>query len=146
MHPSIRPRTSRRTLARLALAGAMLATSACNDLTAPPATPLLPPESETVDFLVTDETSGAPLAGALVMLDLPGGAKAGAISDANGLARLAALPVGTHTMHARRIGYAPIASTLRVGAGAPRQERLRLRQTAICTLGSTVIVTERRTR
>jgi TonB-linked SusC/RagA family outer membrane protein len=51
---------------------------------------------------VTDSASGAPLAGAQIVLS---GAAVGAVSSADGRYTLAGVPAGTYTLDVRRIGY-----------------------------------------
>jgi outer membrane receptor protein involved in Fe transport len=62
---------------------------------------------------VTDKTTGAPIAGALIVLD---GTTRRASSGEEGKYRVADVPTGTYTVRARYIGYAPGEVSITVSA------------------------------
>lgn len=63
-------------------------------------------DSGTITGRVTDKTTGAPLAGATVIID---GATLGATTNPDGEYRIADVPAATYTVRARYIGYASLA-------------------------------------
>ena len=66
-------------------------------------TPLAGQQNATLIAVVTAAETGAPLAGAQVLI---GGTKISAVTGPDGTASLAAIPAGAQTVEVRRIGYA----------------------------------------
>ncbi|MFN2397078.1 MAG: carboxypeptidase-like regulatory domain-containing protein, partial [Gemmatimonadaceae bacterium] len=69
----------------------------------------------TITGQVVDSTSQQPVPGVAVVID---GTSRGTLSRDDGSFTLGAVPAGTHSVRARRIGYAPQVQSVTVTAGA----------------------------
>lgn len=72
-------------------------------------------DSGTVAGRVTDKTTGAPIAGATVIIE---GTRHSATTALDGRYHITGIPVGTHLVRVRYLGYAPLVRSVTVGAGS----------------------------
>ncbi len=72
-------------------------------------------QTGTITGRVVDSTSRGPLSGVTVLVE---GTRIGSVTDADGTFRLNAVPAGSQSVRARRIGYNSQARTVAVGSGA----------------------------
>jgi TonB-linked SusC/RagA family outer membrane protein len=77
---------------------------------------------------VVDPVGHTPISGVAVQLD---GTRFGAITDPDGRFRIGAVPAGSYTAVARRIGYNPARTAVVVSAGAEAKVNLTLQSSAI---------------
>lgn len=119
MRNVLRPQPLRRVpLAVCAAIGITLALSApaAHAATAPPRAPIVGTDGRhaaTIRGQVIDSTSKAPVVGASVQVQ---GTSLGAVTDSTGQYRITGVSAGSHTLVARRLGYAPQRRTVTVGA------------------------------
>jgi outer membrane receptor protein involved in Fe transport len=90
------------------------------------------PEAATADSgsvagRVTDQASGEPIVGAMIVLD---GASRSAASDEDGKYRIAGVPAGRYTLRVRYIGYRPASSPVTVTADAEATADVALEKSA----------------
>ncbi|MGH7632902.1 MAG: carboxypeptidase regulatory-like domain-containing protein, partial [Gemmatimonadaceae bacterium] len=84
---------------------------------------------------VTDVSSGAPVASVQVTIS---GTQLGTQSGQDGSYTLANVPGGTHTIVAKRLGYAPAQQDITVSAATPVTADFKLKAVAL-TLSATVV-------
>jgi len=72
-------------------------------------------QTGTITGRVVDSTSRGPLSGVTVIIE---GTRIGAVTDGAGAFRLNAVPAGSHSVRARRIGYVSQLQSVAVGSGA----------------------------
>ena len=84
---------------------------------------------------VTDARSGQGISGATLLLE---GTRLGAVTGEGGRYRIANVPAGTHTVRARRIGYASAGRQVTVAAGGSATANLTL-EPAVASLDEVVV-------
>ena len=92
------------------------------------AVPAAAQSTGTIEGAVTDVADGGPLAGAQVFVEALG---IGAVTDADGRYSIANVPVGSHQLSARLIGYLTVSEAVTVTAGEAATVDLRLSFTAL---------------
>ncbi|MGH7621540.1 MAG: carboxypeptidase-like regulatory domain-containing protein, partial [Gemmatimonadaceae bacterium] len=77
--------------------------------------PLRAQQLATISGKVTDAKTGEPISAAAITVQ---GSQLGGVSGDDGAYRVARVPAGSHTITARRLGYAPGTKTVTVEAGS----------------------------
>lgn len=106
------------------------------------AAPAAAQQTGAIEGTVVSAPGAEPVAGATVRIDRT----RSAVTDAAGRFRIAALPAGTYTLTARRVGYADGTATSDVRVGATSTVRITLAEQSLLLEGMTVVSATREAR